>query len=229
MPPRRSAAAAKAKAKAKAAPAPAAPPPAPKYKLRYCDKDNISPNLHCSVCCEVFTDPICAWPCGHTFCQECLYQWLDLRNTTCPECRQTITRQNCHKDLMARKFLDEQDVYCPYRGCLWDGKHGDLEAHMGECDCDPRKVPDFLNAMSSLDEPEDESDEAVLGGALGMQLLRQNNSVLLKAAQQGFFNRSSSPSVDEILDDEDDNDDSGRVPEPKRARTEGEVIAIPDS
>ncbi|EER20312.1 hypothetical protein Pmar_PMAR010046 [Perkinsus marinus ATCC 50983] len=95
MPPRRSVA-----AKAEAAPL--------AYKLRYCDKDSISP---------IYTV-------------------------------RSVAR------------------YCPFRGCQWDGKHGDLEAHMGDCDCDPSRVPDFLKS-SSLDDPEGTVDGVVMGGALG--------------------------------------------------------------
>ncbi|KAJ0065967.1 hypothetical protein NL108_001191, partial [Boleophthalmus pectinirostris] len=44
--------------------------------------------LQCSLCLEVFTDPVNA-PCGHSFCRVCIYRhWNSNRPHNCPLCKQ---------------------------------------------------------------------------------------------------------------------------------------------
>ncbi|CAM0134754.1 unnamed protein product [Umbelopsis sp. WA50703] len=47
--------------------------------------------LQCSICVELFTEPHTV-DCGHTFCYQCLKQWLEIRKQ-CPTCRKTLTRR----------------------------------------------------------------------------------------------------------------------------------------
>ncbi|XP_035257772.1 nuclear factor 7, brain-like [Anguilla anguilla] len=46
--------------------------------------------LHCTVCQEVFTDPVCT-PCGHTFCKACLRGfWEGSSACHCPLCKKSF-------------------------------------------------------------------------------------------------------------------------------------------
>ena len=47
-------------------------------------------HLECAICCELYTDPRLL-PCLHSFCTECLFLYLQHKNTIieCPTCRQT--------------------------------------------------------------------------------------------------------------------------------------------
>ncbi|KAH8551698.1 hypothetical protein BGW37DRAFT_491994 [Umbelopsis sp. PMI_123] len=47
--------------------------------------------LQCSICTELFTEPHTV-DCGHTFCYQCLKQWLQIRKQ-CPTCRKPLTRR----------------------------------------------------------------------------------------------------------------------------------------
>lgn len=49
----------------------------------------------CVICGDLFTtsDDISATPCGHTFHNVCLLQWLE-RSKTCPQCRQNTKEKN---------------------------------------------------------------------------------------------------------------------------------------
>eukprot|EP00965_Chrysotila_dentata_P190320 6173804-Pleurochrysis_carterae.AAC.2 len=38
--------------------------------------DDLASLLHCSTCLDVFVDPVTVVPCGHSFCADCIDQWL---------------------------------------------------------------------------------------------------------------------------------------------------------
>ncbi|XP_059571092.1 zinc finger protein RFP-like isoform X2 [Alligator mississippiensis] len=49
----------------------------------------------CSVCLELFTDPVMILGCGHNFCRACIAQCWEGAETdvTCPQCRQTFAQR----------------------------------------------------------------------------------------------------------------------------------------
>uniref|UniRef100_A0A673MHE0 E3 ubiquitin-protein ligase TRIM39-like n=1 Tax=Sinocyclocheilus rhinocerous TaxID=307959 RepID=A0A673MHE0_9TELE len=50
-------------------------------------------DLHCSVCLDVFTDPV-STPCGHNFCKSCLNQcWDNSQDCKCPLCKETFSKR----------------------------------------------------------------------------------------------------------------------------------------
>ncbi|XP_039527211.1 E3 ubiquitin-protein ligase TRIM39-like isoform X1 [Pimephales promelas] len=52
---------------------------------------SLSSELQCSICLDVFTDPV-STPCGHNFCKSCLKQCWDTSQTyNCPLCKETFT------------------------------------------------------------------------------------------------------------------------------------------
>uniref|UniRef100_A0A673GN15 Uncharacterized protein n=1 Tax=Sinocyclocheilus rhinocerous TaxID=307959 RepID=A0A673GN15_9TELE len=53
----------------------------------------ISNELQCSVCLDVFTDPV-STPCGHNFCKSCLNQcWSNSQECKCPICNETFSKR----------------------------------------------------------------------------------------------------------------------------------------
>nr|AAI55230.1 Zgc:174633 protein [Danio rerio] len=53
----------------------------------------LSEELQCSVCLEVFTDPV-STPCGHNFCRSCLNKcWNNSETCSCPYCKETFTQR----------------------------------------------------------------------------------------------------------------------------------------
>ncbi|XP_053488313.1 E3 ubiquitin-protein ligase TRIM39 [Ictalurus furcatus] len=49
--------------------------------------------LQCSICLEVFTDPVTT-PCGHNFCKSCLTQsWDTSQHCCCPLCKEKFTKR----------------------------------------------------------------------------------------------------------------------------------------
>ena len=46
--------------------------------------------LLCTICQEIFHEPVNANPCNHMFCAGCISMWLT-RSRDCPQCRQPVT------------------------------------------------------------------------------------------------------------------------------------------
>uniref|UniRef100_A0A672P461 E3 ubiquitin-protein ligase TRIM39-like n=1 Tax=Sinocyclocheilus grahami TaxID=75366 RepID=A0A672P461_SINGR len=54
---------------------------------------SMAEELQCSVCLEVFTDPV-STPCGHNFCKSCLNQcWDNSQDCKCPLCKETFSKR----------------------------------------------------------------------------------------------------------------------------------------
>ncbi|XP_073707389.1 E3 ubiquitin-protein ligase TRIM39-like [Garra rufa] len=50
----------------------------------------LSEDLQCSICLDVFTDPV-STPCGHNFCKTCLNKcWDNSQTCSCPYCKETF-------------------------------------------------------------------------------------------------------------------------------------------
>ena len=45
-----------------------------------------SKHLICSICLNIFNNAVVS-ECGHTFCKDCVHQWIRDNHRECPECR----------------------------------------------------------------------------------------------------------------------------------------------
>ncbi|CAE8742167.1 unnamed protein product [Polarella glacialis] len=101
---------------------------------RIFDPHAISETLRCSVCHEVFVDPVyCSGrPCQHVFCSACLEEWLE-HQTGCPNCREPIRRQDLRRHEVIRSFLDELNIKCTAAGCGWHGRQDAFPGHIEIC------------------------------------------------------------------------------------------------
>ncbi|XP_058634567.1 E3 ubiquitin-protein ligase TRIM39-like isoform X3 [Onychostoma macrolepis] len=54
---------------------------------------SLSEEIQCSICLEVFTDPV-STPCGHNFCKICLNKcWNNSQTCSCPYCKETFKQR----------------------------------------------------------------------------------------------------------------------------------------
>ncbi|XP_059385936.1 E3 ubiquitin-protein ligase TRIM39-like isoform X2 [Carassius carassius] len=54
---------------------------------------SLSEEIQCSVCLDVFTDPV-STPCGHNFCKICLNKcWDNSQTCSCPYCKETFKQR----------------------------------------------------------------------------------------------------------------------------------------
>ncbi|XP_073693449.1 E3 ubiquitin-protein ligase TRIM39-like [Garra rufa] len=83
---------------------------------------SLAEELQCSVCLDVFTDPV-STPCGQNFCKSCLNQcWNNSQNSYCPFCKERFSKRPDLKintalrqlvQLFQEKFsLSKTDVFC---------------------------------------------------------------------------------------------------------------------
>ena len=101
-------------------------------KRKFVHPTQISKHLDCSVCQDVFNDPVRS-KCLHTFCRSCIEEWC--RNhrgsASCPVCRKPINAsRDLGKDLLAFQIINDLEIYCPQRGCRWSGPLSDVERHL---------------------------------------------------------------------------------------------------
>ncbi|KTG38950.1 hypothetical protein cypCar_00049044 [Cyprinus carpio] len=71
----------------------------------------LTEELQCSICLDVFTDPVTA-PCGHNFCKTCLNKYWDNSQTcNCPYCKETFNqRPDLKINITLRELVDRYKV-----------------------------------------------------------------------------------------------------------------------
>ncbi|XP_056093389.1 E3 ubiquitin/ISG15 ligase TRIM25-like isoform X1 [Rhinichthys klamathensis goyatoka] len=85
---------------------------------------SLNEELQCSICMEVFTDPVTT-ACGHNFCQTCLSKsWPNSRTCFCPLCKEKFSRRpklkiNTTLREVVQHFkeklnLGETEVFCDF-------------------------------------------------------------------------------------------------------------------
>ncbi|XP_056093385.1 E3 ubiquitin-protein ligase TRIM39-like isoform X1 [Rhinichthys klamathensis goyatoka] len=84
----------------------------------------LNEELQCSICMEVFTDPVTT-PCGHNFCRTCLSRcWPNTKTCFCPLCKEKYSRRpnlkinttlrEVVKHFKEKLNLGESEVFCDF-------------------------------------------------------------------------------------------------------------------
>ncbi|XP_074064670.1 RING finger protein 112 [Macrotis lagotis] len=89
----------------------------------------LKPDLTCSICLELFQDPV-SLECGHNFCAQCITCHWDsgvARSQTpcCPECRRSCDKKQLVPDTRLRGILENMDFLQQkesYDGCSAEAK-----------------------------------------------------------------------------------------------------------
>ncbi|XP_037943570.1 E3 ubiquitin-protein ligase NRDP1-like [Teleopsis dalmanni] len=99
----------------------------------------VDEELICPICSGVLEDPIQIASCEHSFCRQCITQWIT-RQSTCPIDRSTIETTHIRevprifKTLLSRLRLSCTNVA---EGCTVILKLEDLGAHRSQCEYNP--------------------------------------------------------------------------------------------
>ncbi|XP_059354794.1 E3 ubiquitin-protein ligase LNX-like isoform X1 [Carassius carassius] len=96
----------------------------------YTYKEEVDDDLMCHICLQPLILPVDT-PCGHTYCQECLTNFL-LESDFCPVDRTPLMLQTCRKSsLLVHKLLDKLMVSCPFtEHCTEVMPRGEMEGHI---------------------------------------------------------------------------------------------------
>ena len=121
-------------------------------KSRFVDlTESQAKHFTCSFCLNVFNNAVRS-VCEHTFCKNCVQQWIVCEHKECPECRHpfTMKRTNDTRDepnlviiynyifktnLMANNLINDLKIKCDFEfnGCKHIIELGLLEGHINEC------------------------------------------------------------------------------------------------
>ena len=120
--------------------------------------DNVSKFLYCSICDDIFRNPVRLKTCGHTYCLNCIIQWAR-HNLNCPLCRVSFTDTDIKKDIIATNIINDLEIYCVNLGCPWKGKLKDFSAHLNNCYFNPNEVPEYIKEILDNKPKKENKDE----------------------------------------------------------------------
>ena len=120
--------------------------------------DNVSKFLYCSICNDIFRNPVRLKTCGHTYCLNCIIQWAR-HNLNCPLCRASFTDTDIKKDIIATNIINDLEIYCVNLGCPWKGKLKDFSDHLNNCYFNPNEVPEYIKEILDNKPKEENKDE----------------------------------------------------------------------
>jgi len=107
-------------------------------KLRLEDFAKSSQNMIsdyiCELCNGVYWDPYVDG-CGHVFCKECFYIFIELtQKSICPITKCDIDLNLVSPIKFVAAILEKQTLKCQHKNCNWSGKLIDLSNHLNiEC------------------------------------------------------------------------------------------------
>ena len=120
--------------------------------------DNVSKFLYCSICDDIFRDPVRLKTCGHTYCLNCIIQWAK-HNLNCPLCRERFIDKDIQKDIIATNIINDLEIYCVNLGCPWKGKLKDFSEHLENCYFNPNEVPEYIKEILNNKDTKETKEE----------------------------------------------------------------------
>ena len=126
-------------------------------------------HLKCGICLNIFNNAVNS-ECGHTFCKQCIQDWIYSNRMVCPECRQVFsTRKRCiastendnlvaiksfvfSRNLKVNSIVSELKTKCDFdfNGCQEVVEFGLISSHLNKCEHRFCKICNIL--MTKVDE-----------------------------------------------------------------------------
>ncbi|XP_054163877.1 E3 ubiquitin-protein ligase NRDP1-like [Oppia nitens] len=105
--------------------------------------EDVSDDLRCSICLEVYDQPIQIATCKHIFCAHCIHKWIEKcgQQPTCPHDRRKISKYVLKQaPKLIKKEINQLKVKCNFRsnGCFASIKYSDLKQHLNTCIYNPK-------------------------------------------------------------------------------------------
>ncbi|XP_050465307.1 TNF receptor-associated factor 6 isoform X1 [Cataglyphis hispanica] len=119
-------------------------------------KGYVEPRFECPICLTWLRDPILT-SCGHKFCSQCIYTWLEKEGACCPVDSQPLKYGNdLFRDLYTSREISQKRTICPYQqfGCQVELSPVDMETHISQCTYrrnlpESQAIQNTNNAMSA--------------------------------------------------------------------------------
>ena len=101
-----------------------------------------SASLLCSICQDIFQDPVINPACSHSFCRACIFQAVQQANR-CPLCRASLASDKVHPNLALAGLIGDLRANCRYRpqGCLAQMTLEQVLDHEKRCEYAPFRCP----------------------------------------------------------------------------------------
>ncbi|XP_037029517.1 uncharacterized protein LOC119069542 [Bradysia coprophila] len=92
----------------------------------------------CVICTSVMNNPMRSEKCEHTFCKNCIVQWLAI-NKTCPLDRSTMDFNDMKPAVDLNTILDQLEMKCDFEshGCSVPIKLHKFKDHVDQCKYNP--------------------------------------------------------------------------------------------
>ncbi|CAF4187816.1 unnamed protein product [Rotaria sp. Silwood2] len=151
--------------------------------------------LKCPICTDPFLDPV-STPCEHTFCRQCILTWLELSKTSCPSCRETLSKKDLTSIsvIFIHGMLNEIQVKCTLCGAI-NLQRGNFQNHINNL-CPKADVSCSTNGdtscswIGSRDQLEIHQSEC---RTYQSQLIRNTNCVKDQRTETLNVNRRENP------------------------------------
>ncbi|OAD52384.1 TNF receptor-associated factor 6, partial [Eufriesea mexicana] len=114
-------------------------------------KEYLEPRFECPICLTWLRDPVLT-SCGHKFCSQCIYTWLQGKGACCPvDSKPLKSESDLFRDLYTSREISQQRTPCQYQqfGCKVKLSPVDMEAHINQC-IYKRSLPDSQNIYCSF-------------------------------------------------------------------------------
>lgn len=98
-------------------------------------KEYLEPRFECPICLTWLRDPVLT-SCGHKFCSQCIYTWLQKEGACCPvDSKPLKSESDLFRDLYTSREISQQRMHCPYQqfGCEVNLSPVDMESHINQC------------------------------------------------------------------------------------------------
>ena len=96
----------------------------------------------CSICCEIFVNPVFTQCCRQTYCFDCINKWVE-ENNTCPNDRKSLrSRSLSPAPRVFINLLNNLKVKCNFNsnGCQVISRLEDLAKHSSKCNFKPQII-----------------------------------------------------------------------------------------
>ena len=83
---------------------------------RFLDQSKLIEELFCIICTGVLETPL-QTPCQHSFCKNCIIEWINSGNSTCPVDRQSLRVEALSPAILPQQLINKLIIKCKNNGC----------------------------------------------------------------------------------------------------------------